>query len=199
MTRVVLASRNAHKIIEMQRILAAADSDIELVGLDSLDVDVQDVPETGATFAENALIKAQSVTEQTGMPAISDDSGIAVDALNGMPGVLSARWSGTHGADQANLDLLLAQLRDVPDERRGAAFVCAIAYTTPGSEPVIAEGIVKGGINRSPVGVNGFGYDPIFVPDGYSETTAQLSSEAKDAISHRGAALRELVRLLADS
>lgn len=197
MPRVVLASRNAHKIIEMQRILAAADSDIELIGLDELDTPVQDVPETGATFAENALIKAQSVTDQTGMPAISDDSGIAVDALNGMPGVLSARWAGTHGADQANLDLLLAQLRDVPDVRRGGAFVCAIAYTRPGLEPVIAEGVVSGRINREPVGTNGFGYDPIFVPDGYTETTAQLDSAAKDAISHRGAALRELVKLLA--
>lgn len=196
MTRVVLASRNPHKIIEMQRILDAQQSGIELIGLGDLDVEVEEVPETGATFAENAVIKAQAVTDRTGLPAISDDSGIAVDALNGMPGVLSARWCGRHGADEENLQLVLAQVSDVPDERRGAAFVCAIAYTRPGLPPMIAEGKVTGRLNRAPVGANGFGYDPIFVPDGYTQTTAELDAAAKDAISHRGAAIRALVRML---
>ena len=193
MPRVVLASRNEHKIVEMRRILKAAGADIDLIGLDDLDVAVPDVAETGATFAENALIKAAAVVDVTGMPALADDSGLTVDALNGMPGILSARWSGDHGDDAANLRLLLQQLSDTPAERRGAAFVCAIALAADGISPVVVEGTVRGHLTAEPIGENGFGYDPIFVPDGFDVTTAQLSAVEKDKVSHRGRALRALV------
>lgn len=192
MPKAVLASRNAKKIIEMRRILTEVGSSIELIGLDEIDVEVHDVPETGATFAENALIKARSVMEQTGMAALADDSGLTVDALNGMPGVLSARWAGRHGDDTANLELVLNQIADVPDERRGAAFVCVIAVVDEKGRAATAEGIVRGRLLREPVGDNGFGYDPIFVPEGHSLTTAQMSAAQKDALSHRGQALRSL-------
>ncbi|MGA9147573.1 MAG: RdgB/HAM1 family non-canonical purine NTP pyrophosphatase [Candidatus Nanopelagicales bacterium] len=196
MTRVVLASRNAKKIAEVRRILEQAGAPIELVGLDDLAVDVTDVPETGATFAENARIKAQAVLDQTGIPALADDSGLTVEALNGMPGVLSARWSGAHGDDVANLNLVLSQIADVPDERRAAAFVCAVVLVRPGVEPLEAQGVVTGHLLREPVGDNGFGYDPVFVPDGYEVTTAQMSAEEKDSLSHRGRALRALCAAL---
>ena len=196
MTRVVLASRNAKKIAEVRRILEQAGAPIELVGLDDLAVDVTDVPETGATFAENARIKAQAVLDQTGIPALVDESGLTVEALNGMPGVLSARWSGAHGDDVANLNLVLSQIADVPDERRAAAFVCAVVLVRPGVEPLEAQGVVTGHLLREPVGDNGFGYDPVFVPDGYEVTTAQMSAEEKDSLSHRGRALRALCAAL---
>lgn len=192
MTRVVLASRNAKKISEVRRILADADSPIELIGMDELENDVDDVPETGATFVENARIKAESVVAQTGLAALADDSGLTVDALNGMPGVLSARWAGKHGDDVANLELVLNQIVDVPDVRRGAAFVCAVVLVLPDGSSVTAEGIVTGRLLREPVGNSGFGYDPIFVPDGHDITTAEMSAAAKDALSHRGRALRAL-------
>ncbi len=192
MTRVVLASRNAKKISEVRRILADADSPIELIGMDELENDVDDVPETGATFVENARIKAESVVAQTGLAALADDSGLTVDALNGMPGVLSARWAGKHGDDVANLELVLNQIVDVPDVRRGAAFVCAVVLVRPDGSSVTAEGIVTGRLLREPVGNSGFGYDPIFVPDGHDITTAEMSAAAKDALSHRGRALRAL-------
>ncbi|MQA95232.1 MAG: RdgB/HAM1 family non-canonical purine NTP pyrophosphatase [Streptosporangiales bacterium] len=190
--RVVLATRNRHKIVELRRILAGAGLDVDLAGLDVFP-DVPDVPETGATFAENALIKAHAVARATGLPAIADDSGIAVDALNGMPGVLSARWSGRHGEDRANLDLLLAQTGDVPDERRGAWFVCAAAAARPDGAERVVEGVLAGSLAHKPRGEGGFGYDPIFVPEGESRTTAELSPAEKDAISHRGRAFRALV------
>ncbi|MEI2728406.1 MAG: RdgB/HAM1 family non-canonical purine NTP pyrophosphatase [Candidatus Nanopelagicales bacterium] len=196
MIRVVLASRNAKKIAEVRRILDQAGAPIQLIGLSDLEVEVTDVPETGATFAENALIKAQSVVDQTGLPALADDSGLTVEALNGMPGVLSARWSGAHGDDVANLNLVLNQIADVPDERRGAAFVCAVVLVVPGAEPQAAEGVVTGHLLREPVGENGFGYDPVFVPDGYDITTAQMSADQKDSLSHRGRALRALASAL---
>ncbi|MGB3675678.1 MAG: RdgB/HAM1 family non-canonical purine NTP pyrophosphatase [Candidatus Nanopelagicales bacterium] len=196
MSKVVLASRNQKKIVEVRRILAEVGSTIELLGLDDLDIDVEDVPETGATFMENALIKARSVVEQTGFAALADDSGLVVDALNGMPGVLSARWAGRHGDDDANLELVINQISDVPDERRGGGFVCAVALVRPGGVVIESEGIVRGRLLREPAGENGFGYDPIFVPDGYTVTTAQMSAAEKDSLSHRGRALRALAAQL---
>jgi XTP/dITP diphosphohydrolase len=195
-SKVVLATRNAGKLLELHRILAAAGLDVELVGMDAFP-DVPDVVETGVTFVENALLKARAVYEATGLVAVADDSGLAVDALNGMPGVLSARWAGTHGDDKANLDLVLAQLTDVPDERRGAAFICAAAVIGPDGGEAVAEGLMEGVLIREPRGTNGFGYDPIFVPYGFEVTTAQMSDTNKDAISHRGKAFRAITPLLA--
>ena len=195
--RVVLATQNAHKLVEMRRILDEAGLDIELVGTDQFP-DLTDVVENGSTFAANALLKARSVCAETGLPAIADDSGLGVDALNGMPGIFSARWSGSHGDDLANLDLLLGQLTDVPDARRGAAFHCAAAVILPDGTERVVEGTIDGTLIREPRGTNGFGYDPIFVPVGESRTTAEMSAEEKDAISHRGRAMRALVPVLRD-
>ena len=191
--RVVLASRNRGKLDELRRILA--DLDVELVGVDSFP-ELADVAETGATFAENALLKARAVASATGLYAVADDSGLTVDALNGMPGVLSARWAGRHGDDRANLELVLAQVAEVPDERLGAAFVCAAALVTSGGEEEVVEGEMRGRLVRSPRGSGGFGYDPIFVADGYEVTTAELAPDEKDAISHRGKAFRALAERL---
>jgi XTP/dITP diphosphohydrolase len=261
---VVLSSRNAAKVRELARILGAPDpasgqispaagqadaGPIRLVGLDEFP-GAPDVPETGATFEENALLKARAVAKYTGLPAVADDSGLCVDALNGMPGVLSARWAGRHGDDRANLELVLAQVSDVPAPRLGARFVCAAALVTPSNstrtprdparrgrrdparrgprdparrgprdparrgprdphasrEPHIPHaalaphaplewvvtGQVEGRLIRVPRGSGGFGYDPIFVPDGFDQTTAEMTAEAKDAISHRGRAFRAL-------
>jgi XTP/dITP diphosphohydrolase len=194
---VVLATRNAAKLRELARILGAEDGasldggeQIRLVGLDEFP-GAPDVPETGATFEENALLKARAITDYTGLPAVADDSGLCVDALNGMPGVLSARWAGRHGDDQANLELVLAQVADVPDTRLGAQFVCAAALVADGAEWVVT-GRVEGRLIRAPRGSGGFGYDPIFLPDGFDQTTAEMTAEAKDAISHRGRAFRAL-------
>ena len=191
---VVLATRNAGKLRELARILSAQDSggaQIRLAGLDEFP-GVPDVPETGATFEENALLKARAIASYTGLPAVADDSGLCVDALSGMPGVLSARWAGAHGDDQANLELVLAQLADVPDARLAARFVCAAALVVPGSREWVVTGRVEGRLIRSPRGSGGFGYDPIFLPDGFGQTTAEMTAEAKDAISHRGRAFRAL-------
>jgi len=197
---VVLATRNAHKVDEVARILGAAGLDVALVGVDAFP-DVPEVAETGRTFQENALLKARAVAAATGHPAVADDSGLCVDALNGMPGLLSARWSGRHGDDAANLDLLLAQVADVPDERRTAAFVCAAAIALPDGRSDVVAGRLDGSLLRARRGTNGFGYDPVFVPTGGQRTTAELSAAEKDAISHRGRAFRGLVpvvrRLLA--
>jgi len=193
--RAVLATRNAHKLIEMRRILEEAGLSIELVGTDEFP-DLTDVAETGSTFAANALLKAREVCAETGLPAIADDSGLGVDALNGMPGIFSARWSGAHGDDLANLNLLLGQVSDVPDARRGAAFFCAAAIALPDGTERVVEGRLDGTLIREPRGENGFGYDPIFVPIGESRTTAEMSAEEKDAISHRGRAMRALVPVL---
>jgi XTP/dITP diphosphohydrolase len=191
----VLATRNAHKVEELRRILAP--SGIALVGLDDFP-DAGEVAETGATFAENALLKAHAAAAATGLVAIADDSGIAVDALNGMPGVLSAFWAGRSRDDAANLRLVLEQIEDVPDERRGAAFVCAAAAATPDGREVVVEGRVEGALTREARGAGGFGYDPIFVPAGETRTTAEMSAAEKDAVSHRGAAFRALVPLLVE-
>ena len=190
MTAVVLASANRGKIAELQRILAGA---VELVGIDGA---YEPGPETGATFADNALAKAREAVRHTGLPAVADDSGLAVDALSGMPGVLSARWAGRHGDDRANLELLLAQLADVPDERRGAGFVCAAAYALPDGRSEVVLGELRGTLLRAPRGTRGFGYDPMLVPLGMTVTTAELPPEDKDAISHRGKAFRLLVPAL---
>jgi XTP/dITP diphosphohydrolase len=192
--RILLASRNAKKLAELRRILDPALPDVEVVGLDDV-APYAEVPESGATFADNALIKAREGHRQTGLPTVADDSGLAVDALNGMPGVLSARWAGSHGDDEANLRLVLDQLGDVPDDRLGAAFVCAVAYVD-GAGELLTDGRMPGRIAREPRGTNGFGYDPIFIPDGYDRTSAELLIEEKDAISHRGQALRALAERL---
>ena len=193
---LVLATGNPHKLIELSRILDAGHVDVSLASLADFPGAPQ-VAETGATFTANALLKAHAIAEFTGLPAVADDSGICVDALNGMPGVLSARWSGQHGDDEANLRLLLAQVSDVPEERRGAQFACAAALVLPGGREHVSEGTVTGHLIREPRGANGFGYDPIFVPDGYAITTAEMDSAAKDAISHRGKALRGLAPVIA--
>ena len=194
---VVLATRNAAKLRELARILGAEDggtqdrgTQIRLAGLDEFP-GAPDVPETGATFEENALLKARAIADYTGLPAVADDSGLCVDALNGMPGVLSARWAGGHGDDKANLELVLAQVADVPGTRLGARFVCAAALVTDSGEWVVT-GQVEGRLVRAPRGSGGFGYDPIFLPDGFDQTTAEMTAEAKDAISHRGRAFRAL-------
>jgi XTP/dITP diphosphohydrolase len=194
--RLVLATANQHKLLELTRILEAGRVEVELAGLSEFP-GAPEVAETGATFDENALLKARAIAEFTGLPAVADDSGLCVDALNGMPGVLSARWSGRHGDDEANLRLVLGQLSDVPDERRGAQFVCSAALVLPLGKEHVSEGTVYGRLIREPRGTNGFGYDPIFVPDGSEMTTAEMDPAAKDAISHRGRALRALAPVIA--
>jgi XTP/dITP diphosphohydrolase len=192
-TNLLLATRNPHKLVELNRILAAAAvSGITVLGLADVPA-FPEQPETGATFEENAVAKARDAVAATGLAVVADDSGIAVDALNGMPGVLSARWAGRARDDGANLRLLLEQLADVPDGRRGAAFVCAAALVLPGGDETIVRGEWRGMITREPRGTNGFGYDPIFVPEGSALTSAELSPEEKDNQSHRGRALRKLL------
>lgn len=195
--RVVFATGNAHKVGEVQHILDAAGADIEVLSLAAWP-DAPTPVEDGETFAENALIKARAVAQHTGHPAIADDSGICVDALNGMPGIFSARWSGAHGQDAQNLQLLLGQVREVPDGRRGAHFLCAAALVTPSGVERVVEGTIEGVLMREPAGSGGFGYDPIFRPHGYDVTTAELTAEAKNAISHRGAAFRALAPIISD-
>ncbi|OYD71238.1 RdgB/HAM1 family non-canonical purine NTP pyrophosphatase [Rhodococcus sp. OK302] len=195
--RVLVASRNAKKLKELHRVLDAAGvRGIDLVGLDEVPP-FPEAPETGATFEENALAKARDGAAATGMPCIADDSGVEIDALNAMPGVLSARWSGTHGDDGANTALVLAQLGDVPDERRGAAFVSACALVIPGGDETVVRGEWRGVIGHEPAGDGGFGYDPIFRPDGDTRAAAELTPAEKDAASHRGRALVQLVPALA--
>jgi XTP/dITP diphosphohydrolase len=195
-TKVLLATRNDAKLEELRRIVAA--QGLEVIGLDDVAA-FDEAPETGATFEENALAKARDAAGATGLVAVADDSGFAVDALNGMPGVLSARWSGRRGErdrrehDAANLALVLDQLADVPEERRGAAFVCAAAAVHPDGRSHVVTARWEGRVIRSPRGTNGFGYDPAFVPEGESRTSAELSAEEKDAASHRGRAFSALL------
>ena len=198
MTRVLLASRNSKKLAELTRILTHRLPDVEVLGLDA--VPAYDEPaETEATFEGNALLKARAGLAATGLVTLADDSGLCVDALNGMPGVLSARWSGGAG-DDANNTLLLSQLRDTPLERRGAQFRCAVALCMPSGQEEVAYGVMRGRIIEEPRGSAGFGYDPIFVPDAQPEgaqfTNAELPADAKDAISHRGKALRAMAPVL---
>jgi XTP/dITP diphosphohydrolase len=198
MSKLLLATANQKKLLELQRILDSAlgTSRVTLVGLGDFE-GYPDVPETGLTFGENALIKAREGAKRTGLPTVADDSGIAVDALNGMPGVFSARWSGAHGNDDANLDLVLAQISDVPDEHRGGAFVCAAALVLPNGREHLVEGRQPGRILRARRGTGGFGYDPIFLGDGQDRTNAELTPVEKDAVSHRGKAFRELAKVVA--
>jgi len=194
--KLLLATRNAKKLGELRRILDAEGvTGIEVLGLADVD-EFPEAPETAPDFEGNAVAKARDAVAATGLPAIADDSGIAVDALNGMPGVLSARWSGRHGDDDANLDLVLGQLADVPDERRGAAFVCAAALVLPDGTETVVRGEWRGSLIRERRGTNGFGYDPIFLPEGESRTSAQMDPSEKDALSHRGRALRALLPAL---
>ncbi|MEU2558916.1 RdgB/HAM1 family non-canonical purine NTP pyrophosphatase [Streptomyces longispororuber] len=192
MTRLILATRNAHKVTELRAILAAAGLDHELVGADAYP-EVPDVKETGVTFAENALLKAHALARATGLPAVADDSGLCVDVLGGAPGIFSARWAGRHGDDRANLELLLAQLGDIADAHRGAHFACAAALALPDGTERVVEGRLTGTLRHAPAGTNGFGYDPVLVPEGDTRTCAELSPEEKNAISHRGKAFRALV------
>ncbi|GAA2206159.1 RdgB/HAM1 family non-canonical purine NTP pyrophosphatase [Nonomuraea monospora] len=185
--KIVLATRNEGKIAELRRILAGFD----IVGLEEFP-SIGEIAETGVTFEENALLKAHAVAQGSGLPAVADDSGLCVDVLNGMPGVFSARWAGRHGADDANLDLLLAQVSDVPDDKLTAHFACAAALALPSGEHRVVEGTLPGSLVRARRGSGGFGYDPIFVPEGETRTTAELTPEEKDAISHRGRAFRAL-------
>ena len=195
MAQLLVASRNRKKLTELHRVLDAAGiSGLELLTLDDVAA-FDEAPETGATFEENAIAKARDAFAATGIPSLADDSGISVAALNGMPGVLSARWAGGHGDDQGNYRLLLAQLGDVPDERRGAAFVsvCALVTGSGAEELAVVRGEWPGVIAREPLGDGGFGYDPVFVPEGETRSAAQLSPAEKDAVSHRGRALGLLV------
>jgi XTP/dITP diphosphohydrolase len=197
MSKLLLATRNAGKLAELQRLLEAAVHGVEVIGLRDVE-EYPEAPETGATFAENALLKAREAVRYTGLPAVADDSGLTVDALNGMPGVLSARWSGRHGDDDANTALLLGQIADVPDERRGAAFVCAAALVTPDGAERVLERQWRGTVIREKRGTNGFGYDPVFVPEGLQVTSAELPPAEKDARSHRGQAFAALVPVIAE-
>lgn len=190
MPDLVLATLNKGKIAEVQRLISLHAPQITLRSVSEFNLD--DVEETGTTFEENALLKAETIARQTGLPALADDSGIAIDALDGAPGVYSARWSGVHGDDAANVAKVLLELSDVPDEDRGAQFVCVIALAHPDGRSIVVRGEVEGFVRRDPIGNHGFGYDPIFQPDGYAITTAQMDPETKDAISHRGKALREI-------
>jgi XTP/dITP diphosphohydrolase len=196
--RLLVASRNSKKLAELRRVLEQAGIvGLEVVGLDEVP-EFDEAPEIGATFEENAMAKARDGFAATGLACVADDSGLEVDALNAMPGVLSARWSGRHGDDEANTGLLLGQLRDVPSERRGAAFVSACALVSSGGE-VVVRGQWRGRIIDQPRGGNGFGYDPVFVPDDESaggRTSAELSAAEKDALSHRGRALAQLIPAL---
>jgi XTP/dITP diphosphohydrolase len=194
--RAVLATHNKHKLEEFAEIIAGHLPEVELVEYDG-----PEPVEDGVTFAENALIKARAAAAHTGLIALADDSGIGVDVLGGSPGVFSARWSGRHGDDAGNLELLLAQLADVPDEHRAAHYTCAIALVRPGhgerpGEELTVEGTWSGALARAPRGVNGFGYDPAFVPDGTTLTAAELDPETKNANSHRARAFRLMVPAL---
>lgn len=186
MTTVVLATRNRHKVVELRRILDGAP--VELVS--GLDLDIPDVDETGETFAENALLKARACVQATGLPSVADDSGLVVDALDGAPGVRSARYAGEYADDDANLRLVLERLNAAPE--RTARFVCVAALVTPDGQEVTEDGVVEGVLTDAPRGEGGFGYDPIFIAVGQQRTNAELTPDQKDALSHRGAAFRAI-------
>ncbi|MFJ8475412.1 RdgB/HAM1 family non-canonical purine NTP pyrophosphatase [Kitasatospora sp. NPDC094011] len=196
-TRLILATRNRHKVAELRAILTEAGLDVELVGADAYP-EIPDVPETGVTFAENALLKAHALARATGLPAVADDSGLCVDVLNGAPGIFSARWSGKHGDDLANLDLLLAQLSDIAEPHRGAHFFCAAALALPDGTERVVEGRLLGTLRTTPAGDGGFGYDPILQPLGETRTCAEMTADEKNAISHRGQAFRALAPVVKD-
>ena len=188
--KLVLATRNKGKIVELQRIIAGVMPEVELIGTDSFP-NLDDVEETEDSFIGNALLKAHAVAKATGLPAIADDSGLSVHALNGAPGIFSARYAGTHGDDLANLNKVLKNMEGVLD--RSAAFHCAAAFAKPDGFELVVEEKLIGRLTTTPIGESGFGYDPIFIPDGFEITTAQMDPALKDQISHRGMAFRALV------
>ncbi|WP_084106133.1 RdgB/HAM1 family non-canonical purine NTP pyrophosphatase [Demequina sp. NBRC 110056] len=193
MPRLAIATRNAHKVDEIWAILSPLLPHVHREDVASaLDLGAPSPVEDGVTFEANALIKARALAASTGVPALADDSGIAVDVLGGSPGVFSAMWAGAHGDDAANLQLLLGQIADVPDEHRGAAFVCAAALVTPDGREFVEVGRMPGRVIREARGEGGFGYDPIFIADGQDVTNGELDAEAKNAISHRGMAFRAM-------
>ncbi len=196
MRRIVIATRNTKKLAELRRILAAEIPGIDVLGLDDVEP-FEEPPEIEATFEGNALIKARAAAAATGLPTLADDSGICVDMLNGMPGVLSARWSGAPRDDERNNQLLLAQLADLPDERRHAEFRCAVAFVQHDGEEIIEIGVMRGRILPEPRGQGGFGYDPLFIADGQAVSNAELPAGEKDRVSHRGRALRDIVPAVA--
>jgi XTP/dITP diphosphohydrolase len=194
---VVLATRNIGKIEEFERMLATANLEVKILGLQDFP-EMPDVEETGLTFAENALLKANQISEYTGLPTLADDSGLCVDALGGAPGIYSARWSGSHGDDKANLEKVLWELRELNNPTLRAQFRCAVALVIPQKQnfekrEILREAEIVGEIVMEPRGTNGFGYDPIFQPDGFTQTTAELSPEIKDQISHRGKAFAAIL------
>lgn len=197
--KLIIATHNVGKLAELRDILAA-----EVAGINPETIvtaeqwNVPDVKEDGTTFAANALLKARAVSQATGVPAVADDSGLAVNIMGGSPGIFSARWSGRHGDDEANNRLLLAQLSDIPERRRGAQFVCAAAFVSPSGFEHIADGVMKGRLLAEPRGEAGFGYDPLFLPDGYDRSAAELSADEKNAISHRGQALQALASVISE-
>ncbi len=193
--RLVLATRNPHKVRELRAILGRAGVTVPLVGLADFP-DVGDTVEDGLTFEANAAKKAGEAAAATHLPSVADDSGLCVDALNGMPGVFSARWAGPGRDDAANLGLVLSQLADVPDQHRAARFVCAAALALPSGETHLATESLEGVLLRAPRGTDGFGYDPIFRPEGSDRTTAEMTPEEKDATSHRGQAFRSLAPVI---
>ena len=203
---LVLATHNQGKLRELRELLRGQlpGLDVDTQVVDAGAVGAPDVAETGVTFAENSLLKARAVAQATGLVAIADDSGLAVDVLGGAPGIFSARWAGRHGDDAANLRLLLDQLSDVPDEFRGAAFVCAAALAVPGlaggeAHEVVEYGQLEGTLLREPRGAGGFGYDPVLQPSGLDRSCAELSPEEKNAISHRGHAFRALLPAIVEA
>ena len=198
---LVLATRNAGKLRELRELLRGRIEglDVDTQVIDAAAAGAPDVPETGVTFEENALLKARAVAEATGLPAIADDSGLAVDVLGGAPGIFSARWSGVHGNDPANLELLLAQLADISGEHRSAAFICAAALAMPGGAETVERAELRGTLLTEPRGDGGFGYDPILAPLGQDRSCAELSPEEKNAISHRGQAFRALLPAIVEA
>ena len=194
MSRVVLASNNPGKVREFRELL----TDFHLQIVPQSEFQVPEAEETGLTFVENAILKARNAAARAGLPAIADDSGIEVDALHGAPGIRSARYAGSHADDQANLDKLMADLQEVADDKRSARFQCLIVYLEHAEDPtpIICQGTWDGRITREPRGENGFGYDPVFFVPAQGCTAAELAAETKNAISHRGQALRKLVQAL---
>nr|WP_156266727.1 RdgB/HAM1 family non-canonical purine NTP pyrophosphatase [Kocuria sediminis] len=190
-----MATHNAGKLTELREMIAAAlpGADVQRLVVDAAAAGAPDVVEDGTTFAANALLKARSAAAATGLIAVADDSGLAVDVLHGAPGIFSARWSGRHGDDAANLRLLLDQLADIPDAHRGAEFVCAAALATPDGREHVETGTLRGTLLREPVGEGGFGYDPVLLPEGSDRSVAQLTRAEKNAVSHRGRAMTALL------
>lgn len=199
--RLVLATHNEHKVEELRAILAGRVPGLDVAGevTSAAGLGLDDIVETGTTFAENALLKARAVARATGTAAVADDSGLCVDVLGGAPGIFSARWSGRHGDDAANLELLLAQLADIPEEHRGAHFACAAALVTPDGREHVETGVFEGVLEFAPRGANGFGYDPVLRVAGDTRTAAELSPAEKNARSHRGKAFRALVPWIVDA